>query len=67
MTSTLTQIAYPHPSIPRPKRMWWGVEEGKEKYKKGVIPSLWVSLGLTMKSAESQLLMSGNNSNNNPC
>lgn len=47
--------------------MWWGVEEGKEKYKKGVIPSLWVSLGLTMKSAESQLLMSGNNSNNNPC
>lgn len=47
--------------------MWWGVEEGKEKYEKGVIPSLWVSLGLTMKSAESQLLMSGNNSNNNPC
>lgn len=66
MTNTLTQISSPHPSIARPKSAWWGVEEVKEKLEEGVIPSL-ASLGLTMRSVESQLLMSGNNSNNNPC
>lgn len=41
-----------------------GVEEGEEQSKERVIPSL-LSLGLTMKSAESQLLMSGANRTNN--
>lgn len=40
------------------------MEEGKF-CKEGAIPSLWASLGFIMKSTESQLLMSGNNSYNN--
>lgn len=63
MTSTLTQIVLILTSHGPRACGGGGVQEGMEKYEEGAIPSLWASLELTMKSAESQLLMSRNNGN----